>query len=48
MYFYPNKSYENKTQQNLLLEMCGDACFINGNGASFHGIGTIKLHLTFA
>lgn len=47
MYFYTNKIDKNEAQQNVLLEMCSDTCFIDGNGANFHGIGTIDLNLAF-
>lgn len=42
MYFYTYKIYKNENEQNILLEMCGDACFRFRNGKSIFGI--IQLH----
>lgn len=38
MYFYTHKITKNETQQNILLEMCSDACFNFRNGAGIYGI----------
>ncbi len=38
MYFYNHKI--NQDEQNLLLEMCGNACIYNGNGPGVFSITT--------
>lgn len=38
MYFYNHKIKQNETQQDILLEMCSDACIRFGNGWGIYGL----------
>ena len=38
MYFYTHKINKNENQQNILLEMCSNACIRFGNGWSIYGL----------
>jgi hypothetical protein len=38
MYFYIHKINKNETEQNILLEMCNDACFYYGDGKGIYNI----------
>jgi len=38
MYFYIHKIYKNEIEQNILLEMCDDACICYGDGEGIYGI----------
>ena len=40
MYLYSHKINKNEIEQNLLLEMCSDACHCYGIGWSISGINT--------
>lgn len=40
MYFYIYKIKNNEIEQNILLEMCSDACLSFGNGRSIYAITT--------
>lgn len=48
MYLYSHKIKNYEIEQNLLLEMCSDACLCYGNGRSISSINKRIHHLKVA